>query len=76
MANEHGNGVGIAAAAKACGVHRSTLRRWEQRGLVHPRRTWARHRRYTPGDISRLRELAGLEPDRIHVVGRGSASDR
>ena len=46
--------VPTAVAAKAIGVHRSTLARWAQEGLVQPEL-------YTPGgqarwDINKLRE--------------------
>jgi len=52
--------VRITEAAKLVGVHPSTLRRLERRGLIAPRRTWAGHRRYTEADLVRLRQLAGL----------------
>ena len=49
--------------ARAVGVHPSTVRRFDKRGLLSPKRTWAGHRRYSAEDLARLRELVGLPPD-------------
>lgn len=47
----------IAAAARHLGVHPDTLRAWEKRGLIQPRRDWTGARRYAPADLDRLRAL-------------------
>jgi excisionase family DNA binding protein len=41
-------------AAKALGVSIRTLYRWEDDGLISPRRTPGGHRRYTLADIDAL----------------------
>jgi hypothetical protein len=46
--------------ARLVGLHVSTIRRLDARGLLSPARTWAGHRRYTKEDVARLRQLAGL----------------
>ena len=46
--------------ARLSGLHASTIRRLDARGLLHPARTWAGHRRYTQADLIRIRALAGL----------------
>lgn len=53
--------MGIAELATALGVRSSTLRFWEQQGLVTPERT-ARHgaRRYPPAAIREARIVAAL----------------
>ncbi|WP_116244755.1 MerR family transcriptional regulator [Nocardiopsis sp. FIRDI 009] len=49
------------AAARLLGVATSTLRSWDRRYGVGPRgRSPGGHRRYTPDDIARLRELCRL----------------
>ncbi len=50
----------IHAAAQAMGVNPSTLRLWERSGLLTPRRTPSGHRRYTPQDLSRIRDIKRL----------------
>jgi DNA-binding transcriptional MerR regulator/quercetin dioxygenase-like cupin family protein len=52
--------VPIHVAARAMGVNPSTLRLWERSGLVTPRRTSSGHRRYTPHDLSRIRDIKRL----------------
>ena len=42
----------IAEAAKLLGVHPSTLRRWDEKGILRPSiRTLTGERRYTEADI-------------------------
>lgn len=48
--------VSISAAAACLGVCTKTLRRWEQRGVIHPLRTCGNHRRYDLDALSRFRE--------------------
>lgn len=50
----------IHAAAEALGVNPSTLRLWERSGLLTPRRTPNGHRRYTPQDLNRIRDIKRL----------------
>ena len=40
-----------------------TLRGLDRKGLLTPRRDWNGTRVYTPDDIARLRDLAGLGPE-------------
>ncbi len=53
-------GMPIHLAAQAMGVNPSTLRLWERSGLLTPRRTPRGHRRYTPQDLSRIRDIKRL----------------
>ena len=47
----------IAEAARLLGVHPSTLRRWDHKGILHPSiRTPTGERRYTYADIEAARE--------------------
>lgn len=47
--------------AKSLGVSPSTVRSWERKGLVEPWRSdRARHRRYRPEDVARLRDVQAL----------------
>jgi hypothetical protein len=52
--------LAIAAAAARCGLPESTLRYWEQVGLISPVRRDAssRHRRYREEDVALLETLA------------------
>jgi DNA-binding transcriptional MerR regulator/mannose-6-phosphate isomerase-like protein (cupin superfamily) len=54
--------IRIGEVARRVGVSPSTLRAWERKGLVRPKRAGAggRHRRYTPDDIARLRDVHAL----------------
>lgn len=47
----------IAEAAKLLGVHPSTLRRWDEKGILPPSiRTPTGERRYTDADIDAARQ--------------------
>jgi len=46
----------IGEAAKQIGIHPSTLRDLENRGLISIRRNWSGHRVYTEEEISQIRE--------------------
>ena len=47
----------IAEAAKLLGVHPSTLRRWDEKGILPPSiRTLTGERRYTEADLVAARE--------------------
>jgi DNA-binding transcriptional MerR regulator len=38
-------------------IHESTIRRLEQRGLIHPSRTLTGHRIFTEDDIRQIRDF-------------------
>jgi len=50
----------ISVAAELAGMHPQTLRAYEAKGLVRPRRTPGGTRRYSDRDVERLRRIAAL----------------
>jgi MerR family transcriptional regulator/heat shock protein HspR len=50
-------------AAELAGMHPQTLRQYDRLGLVSPRRTAKRGRRYSARDIARLRLVQRLSQD-------------
>jgi MerR family transcriptional regulator/heat shock protein HspR len=50
----------ISVAAELSGVHPQTLRMYERRGLLAPRRTSGNSRRYSERDIARVRTIVEL----------------
>jgi len=50
----------ISVAAELVGMHPQTLRIYEQKGLVRPRRTAGNTRLYSDEDVERLREIQRL----------------
>jgi MerR family transcriptional regulator, heat shock protein HspR len=50
----------ISVAAELTGLHPQTLRVYESRGLVRPRRTPGGTRRYSDDDLARLRKIVAL----------------
>jgi MerR family transcriptional regulator/heat shock protein HspR len=50
----------ISVAAELAGVHPQTLRIYERKGLVAPKRTSGNTRRYSDRDIQLLRQIQGL----------------
>lgn len=50
----------ISVAAELAGMHPQTLRMYERRGLVTPRRTRGNTRRYSRRDIEQLRQIQDL----------------
>jgi MerR family transcriptional regulator, heat shock protein HspR len=50
----------ISIAAELVGMHPQTLRIYEQKGLVRPRRTPGNTRLYSERDLERLRLIQGL----------------
>lgn len=50
----------ISVAADLVGMHPQTLRMYEQKGLVRPRRTPGNTRLYSEGDVERLRLIQRL----------------
>jgi len=53
----------ISVAAQLAGMHPQTLRTYDRIGLVSPRRTAKRGRRYSTRDIARLRLVQRLSQD-------------
>ena len=53
----------ISVAAELVGMHPQTLRIYEQKGLVRPRRTAGNTRLYSDADIDRLRLIQRLTTD-------------
>jgi DNA-binding transcriptional MerR regulator/quercetin dioxygenase-like cupin family protein len=50
----------IGEVARKIGVSPSTVRAWERKGLVQPRRIEGGHRRYRAEDVERLRQTRSL----------------
>ena len=50
----------ISVAAELAGMHPQTLRTYEAKGLVRPRRTPGGTRRYSDRDVERLRKIGTL----------------
>lgn len=60
----------ISVAAELSGMHPQTLRQYDRIGLVRPRRTAGRGRRYSARDIARLREVQRLSQEEgINLAG-------
>jgi excisionase family DNA binding protein len=57
----------VRQAAQALGVHENTIRRWEQRGLLHAVRLPSGVRRFRPEDVEKVREqmFSGFAPLRV-----------
>lgn len=53
----------ISVAAGLAGMHPQTLRSYDRMGLVSPRRTAGRGRRYSARDIAKLRMIQRLSQD-------------
>ena len=53
----------ISVAAELAGVHPQTLRMYERRGLLAPKRTSGNTRRYSERDIERIRVIQELTQD-------------
>lgn len=47
----------ISEFAQRLGVSTDTVRRWEAQGLIEASRDWANHRRFTPENLERGRQL-------------------
>ena len=59
----------ISVAAELAGVHPQTLRIYERKGLVDPARTGGGSRRYSEGDIDRLRRISELTEAGLNLEG-------
>jgi MerR family transcriptional regulator/heat shock protein HspR len=53
----------ISVAAELAGMHPQTLRLYDAKGLVIPRRTPGGTRRYSDSDVAKLRKIAHLTGD-------------
>lgn len=59
----------ISVAAELAGMHPQTLRLYERRGLVRPRRTSGNTRRYSRLDVARLRRIQELTDLGLNLAG-------
>jgi MerR family transcriptional regulator/heat shock protein HspR len=60
----------ISVAAELVGMHPQTLRIYEMKGLVQPRRTAGNTRLYSDADVERLREIQRLTTEiGLNLVG-------
>lgn len=59
----------ISVAAELAGVHPQTLRAYEQKGLVTPKRTEGNTRRYSRADIEKLELINELTDEGINLAG-------
>lgn len=59
----------ISVAAELAGLHPQTLRIYERRGLLEPRRTGGGSRRYSQQDLERLRRIAQLTDEGLNLEG-------
>jgi MerR family transcriptional regulator, heat shock protein HspR len=59
----------ISVAAELAGVHPQTLRIYERKGLIEPRRTEGRSRRYSDRDIELLQHIQELTNEGVGLAG-------
>ena len=59
----------IGIAAELAGMHPQTLRVYERRGLVSPRRTARNTRLYSEADVARLRRIQELSESGLNLAG-------
>lgn len=60
----------ISVAAELTGVHPQTLRIYERKGLLRPKRTSGNSRRYSERDIDRLRMIQELtQAEGVNLAG-------
>jgi MerR family transcriptional regulator, heat shock protein HspR len=59
----------ISVAAELAGVHPQTLRVYERKGLLTPKRTAGNTRRYSDRDIELLRRIQELTQEGLNLVG-------
>jgi MerR family transcriptional regulator/heat shock protein HspR len=53
----------IKIAAELCGMHEQSLRMYERRGLIAPRRSAGNIRRYSDADVEHIRFIKRLVDD-------------
>jgi MerR family transcriptional regulator, heat shock protein HspR len=59
----------ISVAAELAGVHPQTLRIYERKGLIEPKRTEGRSRRYSDSDIELLQHIQELTNEGVGLAG-------
>src|SRR5947207_7028922 len=59
----------ISVAAELAGVHPQTLRTYERKGLIEPKRTEGRSRRYSDRDIELLQHITELTNEGVGLAG-------
>lgn len=59
----------IAVAAELANMHPQTLRQYDRMGLVSPKRTSGKSRRYSMRDVVQLREIAKLGSEGVSLEG-------
>ncbi len=59
----------VSVAAQLVGMHAQTLRQYDRLGLVSPSRTKGRGRRYSRGDVQRLREVQRMTQEGVNLAG-------
>ena len=59
----------ISVAAELAGVHPQTLRIYERKGLVRPKRTSGNTRRYSQADVDRLLAIQQLTDEGVNLAG-------
>jgi MerR family transcriptional regulator/heat shock protein HspR len=59
----------IGIAAELAGMHPQTLRLYERRGLITPRRTARNTRLYSDEDVLRLRRIQELSEEGLNLAG-------
>jgi MerR family transcriptional regulator/heat shock protein HspR len=69
MMDENSPVFAIAVAAELAGMHPQTLRQYDRLGLVSPRRTAGKSRRYSMRDVMQLREVARLGAEGVSLEG-------
>jgi MerR family transcriptional regulator/heat shock protein HspR len=60
---------GIAGASERSGLGEQTLRLYEQKGLISPRRTDGGTRRYSDADLQRVARVTALVGEGINLAG-------
>src|SRR2546422_5004281 len=69
MRSQHHAVYVISVAAELAGMHPQTLRIYERRGLVAPRRTARNTRLYSEADVARLRRIQELSNAGLNLAG-------
>lgn len=59
----------ISVAAQLAGMHPQTLRQYDRLGLVVPRRTHGKSRRYSLRDVAMLHEIQRLSGEGVNLEG-------
>lgn len=47
----------IQEIAEKLGVHQGTIRNWERKGMINPKRDWVNRRVFTEEDLKKLLEM-------------------